>query len=273
MKKTISLLSAAVLFFLFESHVSGQTPINASFETTTGTCDYNLSNSTFNTMMSNCYGFGNASQIDILTNTCGYGLAQQGNYFIGLAVDLSNTQTDALSLKLAASLTAGNTYNLNFYNRKDAGFNANILEVGYSTDSVLFGNSIGTAALPTTSWGLVSFSFSPTVNADFLTIRTIAGSYGWNFIDNFTITQTTGISNTLSEEAAVQVFPNPASDFISILTSNSTKFITATLRDLQGKTILVTDKTSIDLSGLEPGVFIVELNTDKGRIFKRVVLK
>jgi hypothetical protein len=271
MKKNNYLL-AFTFFTLFPlGSIFGQTLLNGSFEATTGNCDYNLTNSNFNSMMNNCYAFGNNSQIDIINSTCGYGSAQQGNYFIGLGVDIANALTDALSLKLLTPIIVGNTYVLNFYNRKDSGFNANLLEVGYSTDSISFGNIIDTAALPTTSWGLVSFSFTPTVNCQFLTIRTIAGSYGWNFVDNFTISQTTGIINSFDEAFAIQVFPNPTSNFISIQADNSINIITATIKDIQGSTVLVTDKTTIDLSDFGAGTFIVELNTNKGRIIKRII--
>lgn len=273
MKKNKCLLTLIVFTLFSQSSIFGQTLLNGSFETTTGNCDYNLPNSNFNSMMSNCYAFGNNSQIDIINSTCGYGSAQQGNYFIGLAVDITNTLTDALSLKLSTPLIGGNNYVLNFYNRKDSGYAANLLEVGYSTDSISFGNIIDTAALPTTSWGLVSFSFTPTVNCQFLTIRTIAGSYGWNFVDDFTISQTTGIINTFAEERAIQIFPNPTSNFISIQADNSIKITTTTMKDIQGRTVLVTDKTTIDLSDFGTGVFFLELNTDKGRIVKRIIRK
>jgi hypothetical protein len=247
--------------------------VNGSFESTSGTCSYGLTNSGFTGAMTDCFAFGSASQIDILNGTCGYGAAQHGNFFIGLAVDINNTLTDALSLKLNTPLVAGNSYQLSFYNKKDGGYNTNVLEVGYSTDSVLFGTSIGTAPLPTTTWGLVSFSFTPIVNSQFLTVRTIAGSYGWNFIDNFTITETTEADKQPIEEQKVTVYPNPASGFISIQPNFSCKVITTTIRDAQGKTVLITDKSTIDLSALSPGVFIAEINTDKGRVIKRILLK
>lgn len=271
MKKLNYLFTLTVLSLFSQSSIFGQTFLNGSFEITTGNCNYTVQNSNFSNIMTNCYAFGSASQIDIMNGTCGYGSAQQGSNFIGLAVDLSNTLTDALSLKVSTPFIAGNNYVINFYGRKDTGYDANQLEVGYSTDSLSFGSIIYTAAVPTTSWGLVSFSFTPTVDCQFLTIRTIAGIYGWNFIDNFTISSTTSITHT--EENSIQVFPNPTSNFISILSDNSTKIISTTIRDMQGKMVLVTDSNIIDLSDFGAGVFIAEFNTDKGRIVKRLLRK
>ena len=67
--------------------------------------------------MSNCFAFGDNSEIDIIKDTCGYGPAQDGNYFLGIAVDNSNELTDALSLELSSPLIEGKTYVLNFYSR------------------------------------------------------------------------------------------------------------------------------------------------------------
>jgi hypothetical protein len=273
MKKIVSLLSITALTLFSQSSIFGQTFLNGSFETTTGNCDFNQSNANFNSLMSNSYAFGDASQVDILNSTCSYGFAQEGNYFIGLAVDGTNTLTDALALKLSAPLIGGNTYVLTFYNRKDPGYNGNLLEVGYSANNSSFGNNIGTTALPTTSWGLDSFSFTPSINCQFITIRTIAGSYGWNFVDNFVITPTTGITNSNVEENSIQVFPNPTSNNISIIADKSIKFSSVTIKDIQGKTVLVTDKTTIDVTEFGAGIFIMELNTDKGRIVKRIIRK
>jgi hypothetical protein len=247
-------------------------PINGSFETTLGTCSYNESNFFFNRKMSNCFAFGDNSEIDIIKDTCGYGPAQDGNYFLGIAVDNSNELTDALSLELSSPLIEGKTYVLNFYSRKDPDFDANLLEVGYTKDSLSFGTSIGsTSSLPTTSWEPVSFTFTPSFNSKFITIRTIAGIYGWNFIDNFTILQTSGINSTSAKEPFIQIYPSPTSDQIAIFTDISTEIYSIIVLDIQGKIILKTDKTILDLSKLTSGIYIVELITNKGRIVRRVV--
>ncbi len=165
-----------------------QTFLNGSFESTTGTCNYNISNASFNSMMNNCTGFGIGSQIDIMQTSCGYGAAQQGNMLIALAIAIDNTSYDALSLTLSAPLTAGTSYTVSFYHRKHASYVSNNMELGYSTTSTTFGTSIGTVAAPTsTSWTQVSFSFTPTFATSYITARIIPGAYGWNHVDNFTI--------------------------------------------------------------------------------------
>src|SRR5687767_9581083 len=111
MKKIYSL---TLLAFLLSppTYLSAQTFLNGSFENTTGSCDFNITNATFNSMMNDCYAFGSADQLDILNNSCGFGTAENGTNFVGLAVDNSNTLTDEFSLELSAPLVAGNTYTL-----------------------------------------------------------------------------------------------------------------------------------------------------------------
>jgi len=262
------LISFAVFF---HCTISGQTFLNGSFENTGGICSINLHNNVFNYLMSDCFAFGTGDNLDILIDTCGFGLAQEGNFYIGLAVDTSNTLTDALSLKLSSSVISGHTYTIYFYNRQYFEFEANLLEVGYSSDSLSFGNVIDTAAIPSTEWEIVTFSFSPIITCRYITIRSIAGSYGWNQVDNFNITETTGVNDPSNEDHYVSVFPNPTTDFINIKPTSTIKVLSVIIKDIFGKTLLVTDKQIIDLSKFSDGIYFVEVNTTKGRIVKRVI--
>jgi len=271
MKKNLTCLTLLLCSMFTQHKLSAQTVINGSFESTTAACDYNLPNSTFTTMMSDCFAFGSNSQLDIVNSTCGYGTAQQGNYFIGMAVDLTNTLTDALSLKLSTALITGNTYLLSFYNKKDPAYAANLIEIGYSTDSLNFGNSIDTAQLPGTTWELFSVSFTPLVNSQYLTMRTIAGAYGWNFIDNIDISITTSLASTPAQMPVATVFPNPTTGIINIGTHNDNQLITARVKDMQGRTLLVTNQNRIDISAYGTGMFILELTTNNGKIIERIV--
>ena len=151
---------------------------------------------------------------------------------------------------------------LNFYNIKDSNFNSNLLEVGYSNDSLSFGNVIDTVLLPTTSWGLVSLPFTPIVNCQFITIRTIIGSYGWNIVDNFTIEKITGIFNTITKEQTFKIIPNPNSGKFTI--NNEKKVKKIEIYNNLGGIVYVTDleqKTSneIDLSDSSKGIYFIKI--------------
>lgn len=250
--------------------VSAQTFLNGSFENTTGSCSYGLSNASFSSMMSDCNAFGSASQIDILDNTCGFGTAENGTHFVGIAVDITNALTDAFAMELSAPMVAGNTYMLTFYGRKDPGYGANLLEIGYSSDSTMFGTAIDTAAVPTLSWGFVSMTFTPTINCSHITVRTIAGTYGWNFVDDFAIADITN-TNYVANDQTIQVYPNPTAGNISIVTPSACVTETVTVKDIQGNTLLVAQSQLVDLTGFAAGVYILEVETNSGRFVKRIV--
>lgn len=262
-----------LLTFLLSSPIflSAQTFLNGSFESTTGSCSYGLSNASFSSMMSDCNAFGTASQIDILDNSCGFGTAENGTHFVGIAVDITNALTDAFALELSAPLVAGNTYMLTFYNRKDPGYGANLLEIGYSSDSTMFGTAIDTAAVPTLSWGFVSMTFTPTINCTHITVRTIAGTYGWNFVDDFVIADITNTNNLAAADAMVQVYPNPTSGVFSIATPSSCVTESVTVKDVHGNTVLISKSPIVDLTGFAAGVYILEVVTNDGRVVKRIV--
>ena len=271
MKTNTTLFTLGIIAALSYSTANAQTFLNGSFEGTAATGGFNLSNSDFNNQMNNCFAFGVNSQVDIINNSCGYGSAQDGNYFIGLAVDNTNTLVDEMSIKLASPLVAGENYVLNFYHRKDGGFSANLLEVGYSSSNNSFGTTISTVALPTTNWVLVELPFTPTFNCEHITIRTIAGSYGWNFIDNFDITQTTASTNTISNDQSIQVFPNPSQDIIYVKVNNPNTAFNALIRDTQGRVVLLANNPIINLSALESGIYFLEIENNSAKTVKRFI--
>lgn len=269
--KNLYLLTLSFSLLYAPMYMTGQTFLNGSFENTTGSCSYNLPNATFNGMMNDCHAFGSASQLDILDNTCGFGMAEDGSFFVGLAVDITNTLTDEFSLELSAPLIAGNIYTLSFYSRMDPNYGTNLLEIGYSSDSASFGTAIDTAALPGTSWGLVSVTFTPTINCSYITIRAIAGSYGWNFVDNFTLSETTSTNDHAATDLMIAVYPNPTSGMVSIVTSSSCVTESVVVKDMQGNTLLAAQSPLIDLTGFAAGVYVLELTTNNGRVIKRIV--
>lgn len=269
MKKLYSFTISAFLLST-PTFLSAQAFLNGSFENTTGSCSYGLSNASFSSMMSDCNAFGTASQIDILDNSCGFGTAENGTHFIGIAVDISNSLTDAFALELSAPLVAGNTYTLTFFGRKDQGYGANLLEIGYTNDSTLFGTTIDTAAVPTLSWGLVSMTFTPSINCTHITVRTIAGTYGWNFVDDFAIADITSTNDPASDQL-IQVYPNPTSGLISVVTASSCVTESVTVKDLQGNTLLVSQSPVVDMSGFAAGVYILDVKTNNGEVVKRIV--
>jgi hypothetical protein len=93
---------------------------------------------------------------------------------------------------------------------------------------------------------------------------------------NFQTFAVSGLKNLLPE-AAVTVFPNPATDLLHITfpQNNGTAF-KATLTDITGKTCLApaiknTETNQVDISTLPKGVYLLKLQSDKGTAVKRIV--
>jgi len=72
-------------------------------------------------------------------------------------------------------------------------------------------------------------------------------------------------------KAAFKIFPNPASDFISIETDVSIKQVR--LFDLQGKLILQQQSESklLNVGFLKNGIYLLEINSEEGKVVKKIV--
>ncbi len=266
-----------IFFIVLSVHcASGQTFLNGDFESTTGSCSFNLPNVTFNGMMSDCNAFGAADQCDIINSSCSFGTAHSGSFFIGLAVDITDTNADAVALKLDVPLVTGKLYVIRFFNKKDAGYNTNLLEVGYSTDSSSFGTAIDTAALPGTTWTLVSMAFVPTAPALFITVRTIPGAYGWNHVDNFSISDLTGVNEQSHIASKIKLYPNPASSFINVELDEEQPIQSIILYSSDGRVVnsinnLHSTLYNLNLEGLSAGIYFLDCQTANGSERVRMV--
>lgn len=270
------ILILIIISICFSLNGNSQSFINGSFESTLGNCDFNISNHAFDSLMSDCKAFGDASQIDIINSSCGYGPAQSGNYFIGLAVSVS-LQTDALSLYLDEPLTAGNSYAITFYSEKSLAYATNTVEVGYSTDSTSFGTSIGISPPPVETWSSVSFTFTPTVSCKYITLRTAGGAYGWNFVDNFSITPATGFTSWNASRCDIEVTPNPFSTFTTLtLNGNFSLPCNLEIFTISGQLVvrkLVTDREiRIYKEEIGSGMFLIKVLNNKGEIALKKVI-
>lgn len=85
----------------------------------------------------------------------------------------------------------------------------------------------------------------------------------WSFVSSYDLSgligcATNSIENTLSLEDKVQVYPNPANQFIQINTLNGERI---TINDQAGKLIMQmtpqTTESRIDISALHSGIYIL----------------
>lgn len=170
-----------------------QSILNGDFEINTASADVmSYPNTTYNSYMAYSTAFGTADQIDILTSDhCG--LAQHGNWYLGLAYKSLSGNTDALSLELSNELVCGNIYTITYHDRGCTEGSTGIvaLDIGVSPSSNNFGTLVFQGTLPIDSvWSEKSFSFIAPTNGLYITIRAAIGSFtsDWIHVDNFTLT-------------------------------------------------------------------------------------
>jgi hypothetical protein len=164
--------------------------LNGDFEINTSgsSCNYNLTNATFNSLMSNAFAFGLGSEIDIMSNCLPYcPSAQHGNWYIALANSIGTTP-DALSLTLSTPLVAGNSYTLSFWDHGDnsGSYPPTPIQIGVSTVANAFGTAVYTAPTPIVGvWTQRTTTFVAPNNGMYITVR--ATTTQWTQVDNFEI--------------------------------------------------------------------------------------
>lgn len=78
-------------------------------------------------------------------------------------------------------------------------------------------------------------------------------------------------NNNIGLENEIVLFPNPVSEFIQIQTSETLGIIKATLYSSTGKTLLVSSEAAMDISTLATGIYFVEVQTEYGKVTKKIV--
>ena len=171
--------------FLFSNIVYGQNFINGSFETTTSSmsCQYNLNNSSFNSMMSSVFGYGAGNELDIIIPGCFNPATPQGQRAVGLAAFPS----DEISIPVTPSLVAGQNYSFTFWAYAELSFRSRgDIQVGASTSNSAFGTLLFTGATTGSAWKQFTVNFTAPNNSTHITVRNIPdGIVHWNHVDDF----------------------------------------------------------------------------------------
>lgn len=99
------------------------------------------------------------------------------------------------------------------------------------------------------------------------------GQFGMNTpaffcIDNFDIKIGESV-NEISKRNAFSIYPNPSSSSINI--DYNERFSTIRLVDIQGKMVLQSTQKTIDIDGLENGIYIVHIATENGVLNSKFV--
>lgn len=99
-----------------------------------------------------------------------------------------------------------------------------------------------------------------------------------NFSDLVLVTEPSPLStNEFDLKNTTNVFPNPASNNISISSANNT-INSYTITDVSGRTVIPLKQvsslnTSLDISALNSGLYFVNIETDKGSFSKKIIKK
>ncbi len=79
-----------------------------------------------------------------------------------------------------------------------------------------------------------------------------------------------GVENELSN--SIQLYPNPANDLVYIVSTE--KISSVSLLDMTGKKLYFSEKTAqIDVSPFAKGIYLLEIQTLKGKVVKKVVVE
>jgi len=242
MKKSLLIFICAVAITTAYS----QTILNGDFETGTSYCETNSPKTQFDTIISDCKEIGKANQIDIFGGACTtYGSAESGSYFLAMVSDYYNNAEDAISMKLSKAMMIGHTYTLTYYDKYESPSLACSLEFGYSLNDSTFGTlAYSSPYFATTSWGKHTVSIKPTKAATYLTVRTNTQGGGWTFVDNFVLTDLTGIEEATLINITAEVFPNPVTDRATIHFSSD--------KNLENVQLIVFDALGNKVQQLKP---------------------
>lgn len=261
---------------LIGSYGFAQSFNNGDFEVNkSSTCDYNLTDSVFNKRMSNVHAFGKRytfgnkhyGEMDIQTFDC-YVNPQNGNWCVGLGTD---TTTDAIAIQLNSNLEIGQSYKLSFHVFGNTSFFSSTgnLIIGESLTDSTFGSFIDSISPIAMSWKEVILNFTASQTSKYITVKNALGVRGWNQVDNFSISKITSTNEIQVEKP--KLFPNPTSNFTSIQIDNSSRFLSATIRNTIGEMVLTTKSLKIDVSLFSSGIYFIEIATDKGKYLNQLL--
>ena len=69
------------------------------------------------------------------------------------------------------------------------------------------------------------------------------------------------------------IYPNPAKNQIKIQLNNTTELINVTIYNNLGQQVLASNETVINTSKLSSGIYIVEIETNKGKASKKLIIE
>jgi hypothetical protein len=79
--------------------------------------------------------------------------------------------------------------------------------------------------------------------------------------------------NELHANADVIVYPNPMNESLTVSMLSNHKLQSATIYDLIGNEIITSNKSDIDVSHLQNGVYVIRIKDNNGNTYSQKVIK
>ncbi len=177
-----------LLIFGYCLPLQSQEIVNGSFEDNSVTgCGINLTNSLFTSKMNQVVAFGGQTELDILSDSCGYIPPPTGDFFV--AANFQRNVSDAFSFTLSAPLRKDTTYFIRFAAKlsSDTFDLSSRVELGLSQLPGEFGTVAGLSEKMITQWTYYEVKVVPAENSSYLTVRINAARHAWVWLDDFSV--------------------------------------------------------------------------------------
>ena len=98
-----------------------------------------------------------------------------------------------------------------------------------------------------------------------------ADEFSESYDDYFT--STLSVDDTSNDDSALQMYPNPVKDILTLKTNNGISISSIKIFNMIGKEISQSqDKNNVDLSHLKSGLYLVKIETDtKKTLYKKLI--
>ena len=187
-----------------------------------------------------------------------------------------NTKNDDWLMSGCIDFTGGNTYHLSFYSKIGSISDPEDIEIKLCKNNIPDVTDSTISPLITTTdtlFDLKSFTFTvPVTGTYYIGFHDITQTFSDELvIDSLTIDITTGIHENNNMQA-IKVYPNPASDKIEV---SVPEFSEIEISNIEGQLVKKVDAdeghTSIDISELTKGLYILKAKTNDGIIVKKFI--
>lgn len=184
------------------------------------------------------------------------------------SINVMANPTFTITFDRSVNKQAGQTFTLYNYNTNQPIQILNVINAVSSGNNIAF---TFPTALTTNTKYYISSSPAPVLDANnWPNGRQTSEAIGGKEVWNFTVGVITGMEDATSENTGMNVMPNPAENALTIQTEG---LISAELYDLAGVQVAKETSSTMDISDLASGVYILNVKSTNGNFRKQIVKK